>query len=107
MKSIPVICGTAALRANLTVRNYGFFADGTRYNLLESDPNAISLVAMPALTNPPTIVAYPGSVALAPYTDPYFRGFDNNFPDFLPLQGVGAGVRYQIRPGGRRKISLR
>jgi DNA-binding beta-propeller fold protein YncE len=72
----------AALRANLTVRNYGFFVDGTRYNLLESDPNAISLVAMPALTNPPTIVAYPGSVALAPYTDPYFRGFDNNFPDF-------------------------
>jgi DNA-binding beta-propeller fold protein YncE len=72
----------AALRAKLTVRNYGFFADGTRYNLLESDPNAISLVAMPALTNPPTIVAYPGSVALAPYTDPYFRGFDNNFPDF-------------------------
>jgi DNA-binding beta-propeller fold protein YncE len=72
----------AALRANLTVRNYGFFVDGTRYNLLESDPNAISLVAMPALTNPPTVVAYPGSVALAPYTDPYFRGFDNNFPDF-------------------------
>jgi DNA-binding beta-propeller fold protein YncE len=72
----------AALRANLTVRNYGFFVDGTRYNLLESDPNAISLVAMPALTKPPTIVAYPGSVALAPNTDPYFRGFDNNFPDF-------------------------
>jgi len=72
----------AALRAKLTVRNYGFFVDGTRYNLLESDPNALTLTAMPALTDPPTIVAYPGSVALAPYTDLYFRGFDNNFPDF-------------------------
>jgi DNA-binding beta-propeller fold protein YncE len=78
----------AALRANLTVRNYGFFVDGTRYNLLQSDPNAIGvgpdgkLIAMPALTNPPTVVAYSGSLALAPYTDPYFRGFDNNFPDF-------------------------
>jgi len=72
----------AALRANLTLRNYGFFVDGTRYNLLESDPNAISLVAMPALTHPPTIVAYPGSVNLTPYTDLYFRGFDNNFPDY-------------------------
>ena len=78
----------AALRANLTVRNYGFFVDGTRYNFLYSDPNAIGvgsdgkLIAMPALTNPPTVVAYSGSVALAPYTDPYFRGFDPNFPDF-------------------------
>ena len=72
----------AALRANLTLRNYGFFVDGTRYNLLETDPYAITLIAMPALTDPPTVVAYAANVALAPYTDPYFRGFDNNFPDF-------------------------
>jgi len=37
---------------------------------------------MPALTNPPTVVAYSANVALAPYTNPYFRGFDPNFPDF-------------------------
>ena len=76
----------AALRANLTVRNYGFFVDGTRYSLLESDPNAITLIAMPALADPPTVVAYAASVALAPYTDPYFRGFDNNFPDFYRFE---------------------
>ena len=29
-----------------------------------------------------TIVAYPTNVALTPYTDPYFRGFDNTFPDY-------------------------
>jgi hypothetical protein len=27
-------------------------------------------------------VAFPASAALAPYTDPYFRGFDNAFPDY-------------------------
>lgn len=72
----------AALRANLTVRNYGFMLDTTRYQLLASDPNAIPLVAMPALTTPPTVVAYAANVALAPYTDQYFRGFDNNFADY-------------------------
>ena len=78
----------AALRANLTVRQYGFIVDGTRYNLLMTDPNAIGvgpdgkLIAMPALTNPPTVVTYSANLALAPYTNPYFRGFDPNFPDF-------------------------
>ncbi len=29
-----------------------------------------------------TVVAYPTSVSLAPNTDLYFRGFDNQFPDY-------------------------
>jgi DNA-binding beta-propeller fold protein YncE len=67
----------AALRAGLTVRNYGFFVDSTCYN----EPACqIPLAHDPAATN--TIVAYSTNVALAPYTDPYFRGFDNNFPDY-------------------------
>ncbi len=68
----------AALRAGLTVRNYGFFLDITRYNIPSylgaipntRDPHAAGLT-----------VAYPASPSLAPYTDPYFRGFDNAFPD--------------------------
>jgi DNA-binding beta-propeller fold protein YncE len=69
----------SALRAGLTVRDYGFFIDTTCYN----EPTcAISLAPNPASTTPPTIVASPTNVALAPYTDPYFRGFDNNFPDY-------------------------
>jgi len=66
----------SALRAGLTVRNYGFFVDGTRY----SSPPLIPVVRNPASTG--TIVAFPSNVALTPYTDPYFRGFDNTFPDF-------------------------
>jgi hypothetical protein len=67
----------AALRAGLTVRDYGFFVDTTCYN----EPACqIPLAHDPASTN--TIVAYSTNVALTPFTDPYFRGFDNNFPDY-------------------------
>jgi hypothetical protein len=67
----------SALRANLTVRNYGFFVDVTRYSTIDF---AIPVVRNPASTN--TIVAYPTNVALTPYTDPFFRGFDNAYPDY-------------------------
>jgi DNA-binding beta-propeller fold protein YncE len=67
----------AALRAGLTVRNYGFFIDTSRYGSAQS---AIPVIHDPAATN--TIVAYPTNVALSPYTDPYYRGFDNNLPDY-------------------------
>ena len=66
----------AALRANLTVRNYGFFVDGLRY----STPPLIPLVRKPASTG--TVVAYPSSASLAPRTDMFFRGFDNALPDY-------------------------
>jgi len=66
-----------ALRAGLTVRDYGFFLDGTRYN---SSTNAIPVSRNAFATG--TVVAYSSNVALAPYTDPYFRGFDNALPDF-------------------------
>ena len=67
----------AALRAHLTVRNYGFFVDGTLYGT--------TAFAIPVLRDPfsaNTVVAYPADVKLAPFTDPFFRGFDNSLPDF-------------------------
>ncbi|MBZ5607499.1 MAG: phosphoesterase [Acidobacteriia bacterium] len=67
----------SALRAGLSVRNYGFFIDGTLYN---TPTNYIPLARNPYATG--TIQAYPTNVALAPYTDQYFRGFDNAYPDF-------------------------
>jgi hypothetical protein len=79
----------AVLRANqsttppgprLTVRNYGCELDTTRYNV----PNEKGLFAIPLARYPGgrTVVAYPANAALAPFTDPYFRGFDNAYPDF-------------------------
>jgi hypothetical protein len=66
-----------ALRAGLTVRSYGFFIDGTRYN---TATNEIPLARNPFASG--TIQAISSNAALAPYTDPYFRGFDNAYPDF-------------------------
>jgi DNA-binding beta-propeller fold protein YncE len=73
----------AALRAGLTVRNYGFMIDLTRYAEglrmslqhaayipLEPDPHAKGLT-----------VAYAANPELARRTDPFFRGFDPAFPD--------------------------
>jgi DNA-binding beta-propeller fold protein YncE len=67
----------AAFRASLTVRNYGFFVDTTRYTTANY---SISPLRDPFATG--TQVAYPMSVSLTPYTDPYFRGFDNTLPDY-------------------------
>lgn len=71
-----------AKRAGLSIRNYGFFIDTTRYNLT----GAYAKFSIPELTDPyktKTQVAYPDSVSLAPVTDIYFRGFDNSFPDYF------------------------
>jgi len=70
----------AALRANLTVRNYGFSIDGTRYTFPSTSPYSLSLAHDPASTN--TVTAYPTEVSLIPYTDPYFRGWDPTYPDY-------------------------
>jgi DNA-binding beta-propeller fold protein YncE len=78
-----------ALRAGLTIRNYGMFIDEARYNLAGTPYAAYGL---PELPNPyttgstscpaPCKVAYPSSASMGPSTDPYFRGFDLNFPDY-------------------------
>ena len=70
----------AALRANLSVRNYGFSIDGTRYSFPQSSSYSLTLAHDPASTK--TIVAYPTNASLLPYTDPYFRGWDPTYPDF-------------------------
>lgn len=66
------------MRAGLSVRNYGFFCDLTRYSL--KDPNPIPLERDPAQAG--TKVAFPAAPGLRNITDPYFRGFDVRYPDF-------------------------
>jgi YVTN family beta-propeller protein len=66
-----------ALRAGLTVRNYGFLLDTTLYGTAD--------FVIPVLRNPfatGTRVAFPADAKLNPLTDPYFRGFDNSLPDY-------------------------
>ena len=88
----------SALRADLTVRNYGFFIDTTRYH---TTTNAIPLLRNPFATG--TIVAYPTNVALTPFTDPYFRGFDNTLPDYYRYRsGRGSSIPTTPRAACRR-----
>ncbi|HKD13511.1 MAG TPA: hypothetical protein VKE71_03105, partial [Candidatus Angelobacter sp.] len=70
----------SALRAGLTVRNYGFFCDDSRYEEPASSPAAIPLLHDPATGG--TRVAFPASPHLLELTDPYFRSFDQRFPDY-------------------------
>ncbi len=69
----------AALRGHKSVRNYGFFVDGTLYSA------PASLGGIPLVRDPFTAgvtVSTAATVDLLPLTDPYFRGFDTAFPDF-------------------------
>jgi DNA-binding beta-propeller fold protein YncE len=70
----------AALRAHLTVRNYGFFLDLTHYSPTAQDDPALPLLHYPAASN--TRVAFATKPALQDITDPYFRGFDQRYPDY-------------------------
>jgi hypothetical protein len=96
----------SALRAGLTVRNYGFFVDITCYNDLTLTC-AIPLAQDPASTVPtPTIVAYPTNVSLTPYTDRYYRGFDNNFPDYYRYTEWEREFDANYAKGGLPSLSL-
>ncbi len=69
---------SAALAHGVTLRNYGFFIDLTRYFL--PAPYKTPAPLDPFATK--TQVAYSANAELRPYTDPYFRGFDQSFPDY-------------------------
>jgi hypothetical protein len=94
----------AALRAGLTVRDYGFFIDTTTY--LCATPAAC---LSPKLTNPfstNTTVAHSQSVSLTPLTDPYFRGFDNQFPDYYRYTEWLREFTTNYAAGGLPSLSL-
>jgi YVTN family beta-propeller protein len=68
----------SALRAHVSVRNYGFYINLRNYD--ERNPSPIPVVRDPAISK--TVVAYPSDPALRGITDPYFRSFDLKLPDF-------------------------
>ena len=94
-----------ALRAGLTVRNYGFFIDLARYNL----PAQYASVQIPELEMPyntKTQVAYSTNDALRPRTDKYFRGFDNSFPDYWRFQEWAREFDSTYAAGGLPQLEL-
>ena len=75
----------SALRAGLSVRDYGFFLDISRYNLA-APYTALSIPELPDPHASKTQVAYSSNTVLRKYTDKYFRGFDQTFPDYYRFQ---------------------
>ncbi|HEY0790096.1 MAG TPA: bifunctional YncE family protein/alkaline phosphatase family protein [Chthoniobacterales bacterium] len=69
----------AAVRKGVSIRNYGFFEDLARYGAAVG-PYQIPLERDPALIG--LRVAFPTKATLLAHFDPYFRGFDNAFPDY-------------------------
>lgn len=72
----------AALRSGLTVRNYGFFIDLTRYHLAGTPYAGLQIAPQRTPFASNAVQAYSANADLAPLTDGYFRGFDDNYPDF-------------------------
>ncbi len=67
----------AALRAGLSVRNYGF-ADASVYEA--GAPGDVPLLRDPAREK--HVIYTPAAPALAAHSDPYFRGFDMRLADY-------------------------
>ena len=95
----------AALRAHRSVRSYGFFVDLARYSPTEQYAQSkIPLLVDPASSK--TQVAYPTSASLGPYTDIYFRGFDNAFPDYYRFKEWEREFDGKFAKGGLPNLSL-
>ncbi len=73
----------AALAKGLSVRNYGFYEDLARYDA-SAGVGAIPLEREPWKTG--LIVAFPTKASLHGVSDPYFRSFDQAFPDYWRFQ---------------------
>lgn len=69
----------SALKAHLTVRNYGFFTDLGAFQVRNISP----YLTAPCSAKPPVQVAFPAHTALLNKTDKCFRPFDQSFPDFF------------------------
>jgi len=69
-----------ALRAKLSLRNYGFFIDLLRYRLPSVAPGYLPPVR--DARSEGRQVAFAANADLVAFTDPYYRGFDERVPDY-------------------------
>ena len=70
----------SALRAGLSIRNYGFFIDLLPYQIPVNIGGIPNTIRDPFASDTPVSIATKG--VLRPVTDVFFRGFDDSFPDF-------------------------
>ncbi|HLW81920.1 MAG TPA: bifunctional YncE family protein/alkaline phosphatase family protein [Candidatus Acidoferrales bacterium] len=94
----------AALRAHLTLRNYGFFLEGNRYSGKPGKPGLIPVIREPYKTK--TRVAFPDKAALMKVTDPYFRGFDLKLPDYWRFNEWNREFQADVKSGKMPNLEL-
>ncbi len=81
----------AAIRAHLSVRNYGFFSDlGAAFQVPAS-------IVDPCASKPHVQVSFPAQVSLIKRTDLCFRGYDNAFPDFFRYKEWAREFNKQVK----------
>jgi YVTN family beta-propeller protein len=73
-----------ALRAGLTVRNYGFYCDLSRYDNPEKNPVYAKISKTPFADK--LQQAFPVNHTLIPHTDLYFRSFDQRSADYYDVK---------------------
>ena len=73
----------AALKAHLTVRNYGFYTDLGALDVREALGKISPTLASPCSTKPPTQVEWPAKKELLNRSDLCFWPFDQSYPDFF------------------------
>ena len=73
----------AALKAHLTVRNYGFYTDLGALDVREDLGLISPTLAYPCATKPPTQVEWPAKKKLLKLSDLCFWPFDQSYPDFF------------------------
>jgi DNA-binding beta-propeller fold protein YncE len=76
----------AVNQAGLSVRDYGMIEDLDRYDLPAPFDALFGIPLDPTPYADGVQVAFSASPFLTPYTDIYFRGFDNSFPDYYRFQ---------------------
>ena len=90
----------AVMRAGLTFRNYGYHCDQAEY---------FATPPTPLLLNPRAQhvrVAFPSRTTLINTTDPYFRSFDNNFPDFYREKEWEFEFEQHVKKGNLPALSM-
>lgn len=92
----------AALRARLTVRNYGFYGDGTRYS--PSHPAFIAMAREPYKEG--VVQFFPAKPSLQGVTDPYFRGYDMKYPDYWRYKAWEREFDQFVKNGKLPNLSL-
>jgi hypothetical protein len=90
----------AAVRAGLSVRNYGFFLD------LGAVQGLSPTLTNPCGQTPPVQVAFPAHPTLLTRTDFCFRGFDQSFPDYFRFKEWEREFNQQVTTNSFPNLTL-